>query len=214
MPRCRTKSAAFVAFLTCLAFSPSNAELFSYRFTYPDWDVPALDGLLGTYPIVEVSLDNGSDSITSQSFDLSTDVALVRVFTDDGTFDNTWLGSDLLIAEGMTHNYITTDVDGNAVLDLTNDQDSRIAFSNPQGTWQFATNDSNSATGFTYSWLATGPNFDGDRAIHLHRLKILLQSVVIPEPHAGNGLLFLSLVLLRKTRKQAVSKTSVSGITT
>jgi hypothetical protein len=139
-------------------------------------------------------LDNGFDSNASQTYDLSTDIVQINVSVDGGGYTNTWLGSELFIEDGLDHNFISTDANGTATLDLTIAQFARVVFSNAQGTWQFGVTANDS--GYNPSWLSIGPAFSPGFAYHSIDTDILLSSIAIPEPHGDAYFGLLAILLL------------------
>lgn len=177
--------------------APSQATPFTFRFELPAWSANENPTLFGTVASTFITVDNGSTSLIGQSYQ-NGDILEVQVVTD-GTYTNTWVASDLLLAlPDLNVVYVLTDATGVPMLDLTTPLDpdtSVVRFANADGRLQLgAFNDG--GTGYTPFAINTQPDLSGDGASAFPRSAIE-GSVVQMVPTPGTlTLLGLGLAVL------------------
>jgi hypothetical protein len=178
-----------------------NAAPISFNFQLPDWTSTQPAWPYGSNANLNVTLDNGNNNFLNQIY-LNSNILEITVTS--GSFNNTWLASDILdpfIMPDLNISYFSTDLSGTPILDLTGPGDTRVAFENDGGYFTLGTRE---WSGPTTVWLEDAPNFNGWWANIDSEDGIIVTGSVIPTtvPVPPTMLLFISglfgLLFVRK----------------
>jgi len=148
------------------AAGAAQAAPFTFEFVLPEWDgfsLGVIPAEFGSNAVLDITFDNGGNTDLSQTY-LNSQITQIGVSTVGGTFSSTWGANTFAFIPDANQNYVSTDANGVATLNLlSNDNETALVGNNPQGFMQLAvTTPGGGYTPFALNDSATGAFGDVD----------------------------------------------------